>query len=307
MLEKWQTITIGVANLEKALHLWVDLMGFKAVASRKGRDDQLAQQWDIPAGSVIEQVLLGHGENQDGRLLLIKTAHSGPSVRLGAAVFDQCVKNIDIYVTDIVSRGKELQSANYSSRNALPSEIVAEDGTHFKEMHFHIHDDINLVLLELMNEPMPFNTMGFGQIGPIISVVADVAQEKKFYKEVLELEMLSNNYFNGSEIERMIGLPEGSGLDVSIWGTDGQRNAQLELVEYDGVIGKNLFSRGSLPNCGLHSVCFVTANAKNIVLSGQAFPCRIISRGKLNTLAGDGVHWSIYTPAGLRIDLIEPS
>ena len=119
--------------------------------------------------------------------------------------------------------------------------------------------------------------------------------------------MLSNNYFNGSEIERMIGLPEGSGLDVSIWGTHGQRNAQLELVEYDGVVGKNLFSRGCLPNCGLHSVCFITANAENIVISGQAFPCRIVSRGKLNTLAGDGVHWSIYTPAGLRIDLIEPS
>ena len=30
--------------------------------------------------------------------------------------------------------------------------------------------------------------------------------------------MLSNNYFNGSEIELMIGLPEGSGLDASIWG-----------------------------------------------------------------------------------------
>ena len=187
MLEKWQTISIGVANLEKALHLWVDLMGFKAVASRKGRDDQLAQQWDIPAGSVIEQVLLGHGDNQDGRLLLIKTAHSGPSVRMGAAVFDQCVKNIDIYVTDIVSRGKELQSANYSSRNALPSEIVAEDGTLFKEMHFHIHDDINLVLLELMNEAMPFNAKGFGQIGPIISVVPDVVREKSFMKRFLNL------------------------------------------------------------------------------------------------------------------------
>tara|TARA_A100001015_G_C15044108_1_gene742142 strand:+ start:5130 stop:5252 length:123 start_codon:yes stop_codon:yes gene_type:complete len=30
--------------------------------------------------------------------------------------------------------------------------------------------------------------------------------------------MLSNNFFNGEEIERMIGLRPGAGLDVSIWG-----------------------------------------------------------------------------------------
>ena len=306
MLEKWQSLTIGVADLEKAVHLWAGIMGFEAVASRKGHDDQLAKQWDIPAVSVVEQVLLGYPNSQDGQVLLVKTAHSGPSVRAESAVFDQCIKNIDVYVTDIVSRGGELQSAGYSSRNECPSEITAEDGTRFKEMHFHIHDDINLVLLELMNEAIVVNEKGFGQIGPIISVVRDVDQEKKFYNWVLELEMLSSNYFKGEEIERMIGLPEGAGLDVSIWGAHGHRTAQLELVQYDGVTGKSLFSHGSLPNCGLHSVCFMSTNAKDIVNSGRAFPCKVISRGPLNTLAGRGVYWSIYTPAGLRIDLIEP-
>ena len=46
MLEKWQILTIGVADLERAVHLWVDIIGYEIVASRTGQDDQLAKQWD---------------------------------------------------------------------------------------------------------------------------------------------------------------------------------------------------------------------------------------------------------------------
>ena len=32
MLEKWQILTIGVADLERAVHLWVDIIGYEIVA-----------------------------------------------------------------------------------------------------------------------------------------------------------------------------------------------------------------------------------------------------------------------------------
>ena len=104
----------------------------------------------------------------------------------------------------------------------------------------------------------------------------------------------------------MIGLPPGVGLDVSIWGAQGQRSAQLGLVRYHDVKGKSLFNRGTLPTCGLDSVCLISTNAVDIINSGRAFPSKLISRGHLNTLAGEGIYWSIYTPADFRIDLIEP-
>lgn len=68
MLEKWQILTIGVADLERAVHLWVDIIGYEIVASRTGQDDQLAKQWDIPAASVMEQVLLAYADSSDGRI-----------------------------------------------------------------------------------------------------------------------------------------------------------------------------------------------------------------------------------------------
>ena len=84
-------------------------------------------------------------------------------------------------------------------------------------------------------------------------------------------------------------------------------NALLELVEYSGVEGSNLFSRAILPNCGLHSISFLTTDASKIVNASRAFGSRSVDRGQLGTLCGDGHYWSVYTPAGMRIDLINPT
>tara|TARA_B110000438_G_scaffold299522_1_gene349869 strand:- start:1542 stop:2249 length:708 start_codon:yes stop_codon:yes gene_type:complete len=231
----------------------------------------------------------------------------GPSVRSGAAVFDACPKNIDIYVTDIGQRVDALKALGYNFRSATHSEVTADDGTRFREMHIGIHDDINLVLLELPDQPIPTNMKGFGAIGPIICVVSNVGQEKLFYQDILGLELLADNFFEGKDVERMIGLPPGAGLDVSIWGREGEREAQLELVEYTGVDGDTLFSLATLPNCGLHQVCFDTPDASAIAAKAKSSNNIVIHRGVLRTLAGSGEYWSIYTPAGMRIDVMTSS
>ena len=102
MLEKSQTLTVGVADHKRAVDLWVDIIGYEIVALRTGQDEQHAKQWDIPAVSVLEQVLLGYADSSDGRILLVKTADAGPFVRAEAALFDKCAKNVDIYVTNVL-------------------------------------------------------------------------------------------------------------------------------------------------------------------------------------------------------------
>ena len=53
MLEKSQTLTVGVADHKRAVDLWVDIIGYEIVALRTGQDEQHAKQWDIPAVSVL--------------------------------------------------------------------------------------------------------------------------------------------------------------------------------------------------------------------------------------------------------------
>jgi len=307
MLRQWYVATIGVANLDLALAFWIDAVGYEVVSSTEGSDTGLAQQWNIEPSSVKCQALIAPPGAAHGHLHLIQMHEPGPSVRSNAAVFDSCPKNIDIYVTDIGLRVDALKALGYSFRSTTHSEVTAADGTRFREMHIGIHDDINVVLLELPDQPIYTNMKGFGAIGPIICVVPNVAQEKLFYHDILGLELLADNFFEGTDIERMIGLPPGAGLDVSIWGQEGEREAQLELVEYTGVNGDTRFSLATLPNCGLHQVCFKTPHASEIAAKAKSSNNIVIYRGELHTLAVSGECWSIYTPAGMRIDVMVSS
>jgi catechol 2,3-dioxygenase-like lactoylglutathione lyase family enzyme len=304
MLSQWHVATIGVANLDVALAFWIDLVGYNIVSTSSGGDCGLGRQWSLPAEAFKRQALIGYSENLNGRLHLIEMNTPGVPVRSGSSVYDACLKNIDIYVSDIESRIVILRNAGYTTRTDLHSDIIAADGTRFREMHMAIHDGINLVLLELPDVSMSINSKGFGAIGPLISVVPKIDVEKRFYREVLGLEMLTDNFFEGDDIERMIGLPAGAGLDVSIWGRPGQWSAQLELVQYAGVRGENRFPLSRLPNCGLHQVCFCTRQVAHIIAAAQRSRAKVVHLGRIETLVGTGECWSIYTPAGLRIDLL---
>jgi catechol 2,3-dioxygenase-like lactoylglutathione lyase family enzyme len=307
MLSQWHAATIGVANLDSALEFWIDALGYEVIAEKEGADAGLARQWEINASAIKRQAFIGAPCAATGYLHLIEMLEPGPSVRDGAAVFDACPKNIDIYVTDIEQRVDALRALNYIFRSTTHSKVTAQDGTRFCEMHIGIHDDINLVLLELPDQQIATNAQGFGAIGPIISVVPNVVTEKCFYRDVLSLDQLTHNFFDGEAIERMIGLPSGAGLDVSIWGHKGDCEAQLEIVQYVGVGGENRFSRATLPNRGLHQVCFKTADASVIASKASSAGHVVAHRGDLSTLAGTGEYWSIYTPAGMRIDLMAES
>ncbi len=306
MLSQWNSIMVGVADLDAALALWVDAIGFKVLNKFIGDDIGLGRQWNLQSSSFSRQAVLGKMDDTFGKLHLVEMYHPGPSVRKGAAVTDSCIKNIDIYVTDIEKRIVDLQARGYDFRSATHSEVVAPDGTRFREIHLEIHDVINLVLLELPDKNFSFNQQGFGSIGPIVSVVQDVAQEKKFYREVLGLEMLTDNFLQGEEVEKMIGLPSGSALDVSIWGRQDKESAQLELVEYVGVEGKTLFPLSKLPNSGLHQVCYQTKEAALLASRADSMGLSTFQCGKIETLAGSGECWTLYSPAGMRIDLLSP-
>lgn len=55
------------------------------------------------------------------------------------------------------------------------------------------HDAINVVLLELVGEELPFSEAGFAGVEPLITIVEDAQKEKLFYKYIIGLESLSDN------------------------------------------------------------------------------------------------------------------
>jgi len=304
-LSGWSSVTVGVADMDTALQLWVDTFGMTLLDERRGADAGQAVAWGINAGDIVRQALVATGTHRVGMIHFVEFADPDPPVRAGAAVYDLLPKNLDVYVDNMPRRFGQLQKQGYRFRTTSWSEVTAPDGTAFREVHMPSHDDINVVILEVVGKEMPFTPRGFGGVGPLIYIVPDALVEKEFVERVLGLEKLNDNLLKGPEIERMIGLPPGAGLDVSIWGRTGNDFGDLEVIEYQGVEGEDRYPRATPKALGVLHVSYVMTSFEPLRARLLEADIPIEDHGHRESILGLGTVYSFATPSGLRIEVLE--
>ena len=243
MNSAWHWVSIGTADLEAALAFWSGKLGFEEIGIAEGDDPGLRAHWRLPDQRVARQAMVRAPGAAFGAIHLVEWEGATESVRADAAVFDLCPKNLDIYVDDLPRRMAELAEQGVAFRNKQYSEAVSPDGVHFREIHLAGHDDINLVLLQILGSETPIPATGFYGVGPLVCIVQDPASEKRFCQQVLGLALSHDNILAGPEIEQMIGLPAGCALEVTIWAQPGQPLGEVELVTYQGTEGADRYPR----------------------------------------------------------------
>lgn len=298
-------VIIGVGCVDEALALWRDQLGLDVVLRSDGPDDGLAALWGLKKHRVIDQAVLQTPGESAGRVHMVQFDPRPHSVRDGANAFDRCPKNLDIHARDLPQRMGELRAGGGRFHTQQCTTTTAPDGTRFREVHMPIHDDINAVLLEVLDEPMPFSSKGYAGVSPLITVVADADAEKAFYTDVLGLTCQSDHVLGGEEIERMIGLPPGTSLDVSIWGNDDAILGALEIVCYRGVSGRNLFSRARPPARGILRMALTTTSLTDWCSHLGAHRIAFNYHGTVTTALGEVSALSFTTPGGLVIEVHE--
>lgn len=304
-MNSWTSVTVSVKSIDLALDLWVKAFGLDVEKDISGADTQLAALWDIPAGDIKRQVLLRTPGSQHGKIHLVEFDQPGEAVRDGANVFDKVPKNLDVYVSDMPTRLEELKTAGYQFSQDTYSEITAPDGTLFREIHMPSHDAVNVVLLEVPGKELPFTAQGYAGVGPLITIVGDALSERKFYENIIGLNMLNDNILEGPEIERMIGLPSGSSLNVSIWGNEKDALGQVEVIEYRGAQGNNLYPRTVPKYRGILRITYETPDLQKLTSLLDEAHITWDDKGIHNTLQGNGHFIRFQSPAGLRIDTFE--
>ncbi|MEM7610608.1 MAG: hypothetical protein AAF270_02945, partial [Pseudomonadota bacterium] len=260
----WTTVSVGVADMQNACQLWVNAMGLEIVAERAGPDADLADLWQLAADDITAQLLLATPGQHTGQLHLVEFAEPALPIRHNAEVFDWVAKNLDIYVNDMPARIAELQAAGFEFRNEDFSEVTAPNGVRFREIHLPAHDGVNVVLLEILGESQPLTDAGFGAVGPLITIVPDAARERAFFASLLGLHQLSSNVLDGPEIETMIGLPQGAALDVSIWGNPDNPMGEVEIIEYQGTQGSDLYARAIGKATGIRQIRYHQPDAGQV-------------------------------------------
>ena len=301
-LSSWTAVTVGVADLDQALALWVDDFGFEIAKRRAGPDPALARLWSVESGDIGRQALVRTPGARYGMLHLVEFAEPGPPVRADASAFDSVPKNLDVYVRDMPARLRALLDSGRQFRNTDFSEVTAPNGVTFREMHLPGHDEINVVLLEILGGAMAQPPGDFAGVGPLILIVDDAEAETAFYQTVLGLDVLSHNVLAGEEIERMIGLPAGTELDVRILGHAGHPFGQIEIIDYRGVEGQNLYPLARPKSRGILHVSYLTESLSELRRSLKSASVDYVEYTDVATPYSEGNAVAVRTPAGFRIE-----
>ena len=302
MASAWHWVSIGTKDLEAALDFWVARLGFECVARVEGDDPGLRQHWGLPDQHVARQAMVRSSATAHGGMHIVEWAAPAESVRGNAMVFDLCPKNLDIYVDDLPARMAQLVDQGVVFRNEHYSEAVSPDGVHFREIHLAGHDDINIVLLQVIGSDTPIPPTGFSGVGPLVCIVREPKEEKRFYEQVVGLKLSHDNILGGPDIEQMIGLPAGCALEVSIWAEPGQPLGEVELVTYQGTDGADLYPRA---RPGARGVTHLNWQVEDI----EAFAAHLSAHGvdhSASTINGSLIQSRasliFHSPAGLRLE-----
>ena len=303
MASAWHWVSIGTRDLEAALDFWVARLGFECVARVGGDDPGLRQHWGLPDQHVARQAMVRSPAAAHGGMHIVEWTAPAESVRGNAQVFDLCPKNLDIYVDDLPARMAQLVDQGVVFRNEHYSEAVSPDGVHFREIHLAGHDDINIVLLQVIGSDTLIPPTGFSGVGPLVCVVREPTEEKRFYEQVVGLKLSHDNILAGPDIEQMIGLPAGCALEVSIWAEPGQPLGEVELVTYQGTDGADLYPRAR-PGArgGPHlnwQVDDIEALAAHLSAHGVGHSASTINGSLIQSRASLIFH----SPAGLRLEV----
>jgi catechol 2,3-dioxygenase-like lactoylglutathione lyase family enzyme len=296
--------TVGVADLDQALALWLDTFGFELRGRREGADPGLAALWGLEPGRIARQALVYTPGAQVGGLHLVEFRDPLPPVREGARPFDLLPKNLDLYTVDLPARQRELAAAGHEFRSDWV-EVPGPDDLRFREVHMAGHDGLNIVLLEVLGPgyATPLSPRGFAGIGPLVAICPDLAAEAVFWREQLGLETTLEFLLAGPQVERMVGLPPGAGLDLRVYGDPAEPLGRIELIEYQRARGEDRYPRALPPATGLLHATWRVPDLAPLRQRLAAAGVAVTGQGELSALFGSGPVLACRSPAGFRVEL----
>ncbi|MCL6647944.1 MAG: hypothetical protein K6U89_06395 [Chloroflexi bacterium] len=250
-----QHVVVGTSDLQAALQLYHQELGLACCQGPAPLSPAERALFGLPATIPAEAVTLGAPGQRYGliRLVSFGEATTAP-VRAAARPYDSSPKNLDFQVRDLAATYAALRVHGYQFR----SEPVTypHDGQRITEVQLLGPDAVNVVLIETEPAPaLPFSPQGVAGVTQWVLTTGDLAGMTRLFHEGLGIPLVLRNRLAGPAIERMIGLPSGAALEIAILGGE-TAYGRIELVQYTGVVARDLTGRARPPAAGLLQVGF---------------------------------------------------
>jgi len=290
----------GTGDMQAALDLWVTRFGMDVVARREGADPELARAWGLPADGIADQALLLTPGVSRGGVHVVRFTNPGPSVRDGAATTARLPKNIDVAVDNIRMRYVELEAAGYTFRSE-PHPMMPG----IYEVQMAGPDDININFVDAIpGSNRKLSPEGFGPGVMYVTISADYKAEADILQRLLGLQPGRTLHLRGPEIEKIIGLPPGGGLDGRILGDPEEPYGTVQVSQYSGAVNsEDRYPRAKAPARGMLSLTYFVGDLSPWL--AQAGHGEITDLGRGAGIYGPGRMVTFATPAGLRVDVVE--
>ena len=168
-----------------------------------------------------------------------------------------------------------------------------------------VHDCINTVLIEVFDYPLALSAQHYGAVTSFVLGVPDVAAESGFYKEVMGLDTVLEHRIAGPEIEKVIGLPPGAALLLRLMGHPEQPYGRAELIEYEGMPGKDLYPHARPPALGSLLGRFETADLDAFVRHLGRCGIQVVELPAASLIFGRCRLAAFKSPAGFSIEVFQ--
>ncbi len=296
-------IVVGVADMAPVEALWCERFGLDAVARSSGPDHDLSRVWGLPEDAIAGQLLLRTPGASSGWLHFVQFSRPGRPVREGAGNTDLCPKNLDVNCIDIEARVAELQQGGFGFRSAVSD--YSFDDISAREVQMPAHDDINVVLIEVFDWPIKLSPCNYGGVSSFVLTVSDTVAEAEFFSAVFSHQQLLHHRIGGEAIEKIVGLPPGASLDMRVLGDPDDYYGRLELINYEGLDGENLFPRARPPALGTLLARFEIADAPALLSLLAERQLAAEDHGRVELLVGPVRMVSLTSPAGFHVEAFQ--
>lgn len=255
-LHKYNEVVFSVGNLAAAERIYTELLGWKVHWRGEGHSSQ-CQFWGLPQART-DEVLLSFDDLDFGQIRLVKF-HDVPQcfIRSGGQTWDSGgIMDIDLRVGDIQYTYDLLRENGFHGHS---DPILQQMGPFtINEVVMKGHDEIAFALVNRVDPPLPNPTGRKGCISNVYLsalVVKNMAEARDFFVNKLGFTLLNQVPFKLPGGPNMFGFPESFAEQVTakleIIAPTESRDAMFDLIEFEGVSGRNFADFACPPNRGI--------------------------------------------------------
>ncbi len=265
----FQEVIFCIKDAEAARLQYESITGWSTISDSSIAQDQLTF-WNINTADKTRQIVLHNPHCNRGYLRLCQFDNLEQEyIRSSSQSWDTGgIYDVDVRVTNLGETFDLFRSFGWTAYND-PIEYVFGD-FHISEVLVHGYEDIVFALIQ-RHQPELQGYPHLRKVSHIFNssqIVTDIEKSKDFYINKLGFKVYMDKVLKGTDKdENLFGVPQNIYQNIErkicILSPDGKNFGSVELIELDGIMGKDYSSRAHPPNLGIMTLRFPCRDVDN--------------------------------------------